>query len=379
MSQVIEINEITELQHYRMHWSLLLGQTKSASFFHSLEWLEAYWQHFGAEQELKVLVVLSGGRPIGFLPLTIRSEKTRVGSVRVLTYPLQDWGWFYGPIGPNPTATLTAAMHYLKSEPRDFDIIDLRWTNTEESDRGRTSRAMDAADLTATKGQWAETAIVDTEGDWEEYLATRSPKLRQNCRRLLRRFEKTEGARYERYRPAGASHGDADPRWDIYDQCEQLAAESWQGSSANGTTLSDGSVRAFFRQTHELAVRAGAVDINLVYVGEKLVAFGYNYVWDGCVSGLRMGFDSNFSKLSPGVVLYAKMLQDSFEREDHTFDFGPGSLQIKAKWMTRTVSSDCYTHYAAGAPRVQVLRLKRWFDERMGKSVRSGRSFDKSA
>jgi CelD/BcsL family acetyltransferase involved in cellulose biosynthesis len=374
MSQVIEINEIAELQHYRMHWNLLLGQTPDASFFHSLDWLEAYWQHFGDDQKLRVLVVSSGGRPIGFLPLTVRAEKTGVGSVRVLTYPLQDWGWFYGPIGPNPTATLTAAMHYLKSQPRDFDIIDLRWTNTEETDRGRTSRAMDAAGLTATKGQWAEVAVVDMQGSWEDYLASRSPKLRQNCRRLVRRFEKVEGARYERYRPAGAAAGDADPRWDIYDQCEQLAADSWQSSTSDGNTLSNESVRAFFRQTHELAVRAGAVDINLVYVGEKLVAFGYNYVWNGRVSGVRMGFDAEFAQLSPGVVLYAKTLQDSFERGDHTFDFGPGSLEIKKRWLTRMVSSDCYTHYAA--PRAQVLRLKRWFDERRSgeKVARGGRA-----
>ena len=57
MSEVIEINRIEDLAPYRLIWNSLLPQTRGASFFQSLDWLESYWRHFGQEQKLRVLIV----------------------------------------------------------------------------------------------------------------------------------------------------------------------------------------------------------------------------------------------------------------------------------------------------------------------------------
>ena len=113
MPDVLEVNEIDGLEPYRLRWRSLWQQTRSASLFQTLEWLEKYWKHFGRQQRLRVLCVYSCDELIGILPLTECTEQTRVGSLRVLTYPLHDWGSFYGPIGPNATATLQAGMRYL--------------------------------------------------------------------------------------------------------------------------------------------------------------------------------------------------------------------------------------------------------------------------
>ena len=102
MPEVVEINDIDELEHYWLIWNALLAETPGASFFHSLDWLATYWKHFGHRQKLRVLVVYSRGIPVGIVPLTVICERTRVGRIRTLTYPLHDWGSFYGPIGPNP-------------------------------------------------------------------------------------------------------------------------------------------------------------------------------------------------------------------------------------------------------------------------------------
>ena len=42
-------------------------------------------------------------------PLVVRREDKRFAKLRVLTYPLHDWGTFYGPIGPDPGRALAAA------------------------------------------------------------------------------------------------------------------------------------------------------------------------------------------------------------------------------------------------------------------------------
>jgi len=90
-----------------------------------------------------------------------------------------------------------------------------------------------------------------------------------------------------------------------------------------------------------------------------VLAFGYNFHTAGYVTGLRMGYDPEESDLSPGLVLIAHMLRDSAERGDHTFDFGPGTLEIKRRWLTDVAASCRVTHYAA-RPKAQLLRLKHW-------------------
>ena len=86
----------------------LVGHDARGSFFQSLDWLRVYWRHFGAGQQLRVLVVTSCGEPMGIVPLVVRRETTRVGEVRVLTYPLDDWGTYFGPIGSRRRTILRA-------------------------------------------------------------------------------------------------------------------------------------------------------------------------------------------------------------------------------------------------------------------------------
>ena len=76
-----------------------------------------------------------------------------------------------------------------------------------------------------------------------------------------------------------------------------------------------------------------------------------------------MGFDPDLASLGPGTVLQRMVFEDSFRREDHFYDMGVGSLDYKKYWQTSTVTSYRYTHFPLTAPRAQLLRIKRWFQD----------------
>ncbi len=169
MIHVTEINTPLELAGLRAIWSDLLAATPGGTFFQSHEWLETYWHYFGyavaegvgstsvsggAEEtdgetiassgrpeRLRVLLVETDGEPLGILPLVVSSEPYRVGTVRVLGYPLAGWGSFYGPIGPHPAATLQAGLEHIRSTPRDWDLVDLRWVDANGVDQGQMAQA----------------------------------------------------------------------------------------------------------------------------------------------------------------------------------------------------------------------------------------------
>jgi CelD/BcsL family acetyltransferase involved in cellulose biosynthesis len=99
----------------------------------------------------------------------------------------------------------------------------------------------------------------------------------------------------------------------------------------------------------------GGVDMNLLLLAGRPVAFAYNYHFGGYVYGLRAGFDA--AAAGAGTVLQRMMIEDSCRRGDRLIDLGPGSSESKRHWQTRTAIAWRYTHYAHGSPRAQLLRV----------------------
>ena len=133
---------------------------------------------------------------------------------------------------------------------------------------------------------------------------------------------------------------------------------SWQGSSETGTTLSHEAIKCFMRETHEVATRSGCIDMNLLSVSGNIIAFAYNYIFNGQVNGLRVGYDPEYSKLGPGNSLYALAIEDSFARGDQVYDLGPGSLECKRHWHSRIEPVVQYTYYEPRSVRAQLMKWK---------------------
>ena len=397
MIHVEEINDFARLANFRLAWNDLWTKTPGAAIFQAYDWLAAYWHHFGAGQRLRVLAVQCEQRLLGILPLVVRTETSRVGSVRVLTYPLHDWGTFFGPVGPDPAATLLAGLEHVRRTRRDWDVLDLRWVDRDGNDRGRTERAMRQAGFHPHAQAWDRAPVVEMSGSWQEYWADRDKKFRHNVERCQRRLVQEGEVTFVRYRPKGdrsmfsdqirpgGADGDSpifvernlgqspkngpvpagDPRWDLYDNCANLAGRSWQGDAEDGTTLSHPTVRSFLREVHGAAARLGAVDLNLLLLSGRPVAFIYNYHCQGRLYGLRKGFDPAFSTLRAGMVLQYRMLEDGFRRGDSCYDLGVGYHDSKRHWQTGLATSYRFTHFPAVVVRAQLLRLNRWVRRRV--------------
>jgi CelD/BcsL family acetyltransferase involved in cellulose biosynthesis len=413
MIEVQEVNQIEALADFRPAWRQLLAGTAAASFFHSLEWLECYWRHFGAGQKLRVLIASDCGRPAGILPLVVRPETTRVGRLRVLTYPLHDWATFFGPIGPCATTTLAAGLRHVRGTPRDWDVLDLRWIDADGDDLGRTERAMAQAGFPPRGQKWDRTSLVELPETWQEYWLDREPKFRKNIDRLQRQMAEQGKVDFLRCRGGACSTGfsrnerwssgfSRNERWssgfsrpiaimpvdnsgppakagtptDPYETCVALAQRSWQGDGVPGapacgsrvadkTNLCHDQYGSFFRDAHAAAAELGAADVNLLWFDGQPAAFAYNYCWNGAVYGLRKGYDPRFGHLRPGLVLQKLMLEDGHRRGDRLYDLGTGDQSAKAPWRTAVRTSYRFTYFPATVFRAQLLWWNRWLRRRL--------------
>jgi CelD/BcsL family acetyltransferase involved in cellulose biosynthesis len=353
--EVREVNDPSGLEQYAADWNKLLPATPGASYFHSYDWFATYWRHFGAGQRMRVMLVLNDGRVAGVVPLVVTRERTKLGRLRSLRYPLHGWGSFYGPIGADWRSILRCTLRHVLATGRDWDLLDLLWVDRDGLDNGATAAAAADAQLIVRATPWLKSAQIDISGGWDTYWASRKSHFRTNARRNERRLREEGELTFVRHRPPGVAHGCSDPRWDLYDECERIAAGSWQGSSTTGTTLSHESIRAYLRDAHTAAAAFGGADMNLLLLAGRPVAFAYNYHFGGYVYGVRAGFDAA-TPPGAGTVLQRMMIEDSCRRGDRLFDLGPGALESKHAWQTQVAVAWRYTHYSMRSPRAQLLR-----------------------
>lgn len=170
MFQVTEINTIEELRTYKLAWEELWSRGRSKRFQLSFAWLEAYWEHAEHDRSLKVLVATLANRVIGILPLVTKKTESRLGSVNILTYPLDGWGSWYGPIGPNCAATLTAGMRYLSTSTKGWDLLDLSYTDRDRLDLGRTVTAARNIGWSSLERIWQQVPYIQLEESWDQFL-----------------------------------------------------------------------------------------------------------------------------------------------------------------------------------------------------------------
>ena len=369
MVDVVEINDIDELAGYRMFWHSWLADTPRATFFNTWDWLNIYWQHFGRGQQLRALVVRSAEVPIGIVPLCVRTERRRVGTVRVLTYPFDNWGTWYGAVGTNRATTMLAAMQYLRHARRDWDILELPNTAPPAADGSRAGRSLRVAGLLTDQRPHQSISIAELNGDWQSYLANKSRRTRHEIRRVLRRTQENHRFEFIRHRPAPAREGDGDPRWDLYAMCEHVALASWQATSAAGNTLTHERVRPFFRDAHATAAHHGMVDLNLLLVDERPAAFLYNYHYHGHLTALRIGYDPSVDVAGLGTALMLRALQDGCERGDRAYDLGPGNAQFQRHLRTRVESTYRLAYWPLSSWRLQAARVARWAERRWSSEV----------
>ena len=359
MLTTIECNSVDEFDRVRKTWHRLWNQTPRSTFFQTPEWIEATWPHYPDPQKLRLILVERRGEIVGIVPFCVRTVRRKVvGTLRMLTYPLNDWGTFYGPIGPRPGTAFRAAMRHIRATPRDWDLIDLCWVDegaTEFLDVGLAMREAKYGFLSRPR---MEVRLCRIDGDWESFVAKQSHNWRRQMRRDLARLEQAGEVRMVRYRPEAGGLGTEPEHFEIYQLCEEIAKKSWQADAQSQSTLCTPRTRKVLLPLHRHAAALGMLDVAVLMVGDRPAAFFYNYLARGHVYGLRMGYDPAEELAGAGKILLYRMIEDSFRRGDVEYCFGPGRQPYKDRFATEARHAYTFRHYARGSVRSQLLHWR---------------------
>lgn len=345
MIQVAELRSLEQLETFRVVWRNLLHSGLSPSFSSSREWLECYAKAFGPSIKLRVLAVYVANRPIGIVPLVIKRVATRLGSVRVLTTPNDDWAPLWSVVGRNPAATLYGLLRHLKSTPRDWDVLELRDVGSDESDRSRIQNAFTLAGLSAVVRPWQSLGVISPKAWAPARVAAEQQRAEAAGARLSARLGTP--VTWVRHRPDGRGLGDTELQRRLFLECQPL----WNQGDENSNW--------FLRETYLAAALSAMVDLNVAMAGDRPIGVAWSY----CDHGrLELTAANTDPALGTDVrdFLWSSMLADSARRRDEEILVTERWQTVAEPFIESRRETYRYSYYASSSPRIQLLGWNAW-------------------
>jgi CelD/BcsL family acetyltransferase involved in cellulose biosynthesis len=160
--------------------------------------------------------------------------------------------------------------------------------------------------------------------DWDTYWESRSWNDRRKIKKHTRSLGKLGNLRYELF--SGTDSLDC-----LLDSVFQVAAKGWaakEGSAINSTP----QLKGFYADLVRMADRQGWLKCHLLFLESKPIAFDLCLLYNNVAYDLKIGFDEEFSRYSPGELLRSFVLQGIFSAGVSEFDFLGDSMPWKYRW-----------------------------------------------
>jgi CelD/BcsL family acetyltransferase involved in cellulose biosynthesis len=169
-----------------------------------------------------------------------------------------------------------------------------------------------------------ESPYLSLPATYDELLASKSGNFRSQLGRRRRGLEREGELVFRTTRGGERLAGDLDTLF-------RVEGAGWK--SAGGTAiLSDPRTQRLYRTFAEVAAERGWLRLHLLELDGRAIAADYSCVFAGGEFLLKTGFDEEWGRLSPGLVLRGEVLRQAIEEGLGYYDFLGGPDHYKLRW-----------------------------------------------
>jgi CelD/BcsL family acetyltransferase involved in cellulose biosynthesis len=278
--------------------------------FATPQWHRA-WERYARRRASAVVLDGPEGEPLAALALASRNGVCTFAGGGLTDYK----GPVHAARDEEAAARAVAGrLHATRGRWRVFDTGGLR--------PGRFAAAFaDAAGelgLAVTPRADATTMRLPLPASWDEYLRTLARTARHELRRKLARLEREAPA--ARVRAATAATLD--------DDVARFVALHRRAGGTKGRFMTDRAA-AFFRDVARASLPDGRLRLHLLEVRGEAVAATFGFQGDGTFYLYNAAHLPEARRLSPGIVLVARLVREAIERGDACFDLLRGTEPYK--------------------------------------------------
>jgi CelD/BcsL family acetyltransferase involved in cellulose biosynthesis len=164
---------------------------------------------------------------------------------------------------------------------------------------------------------------------------------RSDLRRARRNAEKIGPLSFQNIIPS------ADKLEEVLTEVFRVESANWKGEAGSGLAY-DPVIQGFYRRFSQLACEQGILRILLMKCGDQTAAVQLGVEYKNRFWLLKMGYDQNFSRYSPGELLIVESLRLAAERGLEAYEFTGTPESWTHKWTDKTHASVSIRIYAAG-------------------------------
>jgi CelD/BcsL family acetyltransferase involved in cellulose biosynthesis len=281
-----------------------------ASVFVLPDWMQVWWQAFGAGAGFFIRTVRQGEKIIGIAPLMLK-EKTAllIGDTDVCDY--LDF-----VVTPGLEADF---FNTLLDDLKENGVSHLDLKHVRPDSTVLTS----LADIAGGRGykvvRTPEEISLETDlpSSWDEYLLSLSSKQRHEVRRKLRRLAEAGEVAY-RFIDDAAVPATMDTFFRMFVESRQCKAD-----------FLTAQMESFFRRLADTMSGAGLLKMGVLELDTKPVAEIMCFDYNNCVYLYNSGYDPAYTPLSAGLLSKVLAIKDSIEKGKSRFDFLKGAEPYK--------------------------------------------------
>lgn len=328
-------------------WNHLVAEAGIDHPFLTHEWVREWWESFGADKKLHILVVRAGQDPIAIAPLMLSSARMYGLRVRRLEFihnvhtPRFDF-----VVTRRSEETYRAIWGYLLSQKAKWDVLEMRDLPTASQTLKEFPRlAVEGGFLI---GIWpsANSPYVPLQGTWDGYFKGLRSHHRSNMRNRLKRLEQLGQVGMEIL-----SHGEQ--LQGALEEGLRIEAAAWKGKAGSAIS-SRAELRHFYKSLAERAAQRGWLRLHFLNVNGQRIAFAYSLCYENKLYVLKIGYDPSFAPYSPCNLLTYMALGNAFEVGLAEYDI----LGVDDKWKldwTKEVRPHCWMFVFSDGLRARVL------------------------
>ena len=327
-------------------WDDAIERARIPHPFLSHDWLRTWWECFGADAELHILIARSDGRITAIAPLLFERARMYGMPVRRLRLLQND----HSPradliVADEPERSHQAIWSALYRERQNWDVVQLSQLPPETS-TVRIMAGLAAADGCAT-GVWrsGSSPYLAIRGTETDFFAGLSAKFRQNLRNRMTRLNKVGPPSLEVVSDAGVSEAIAD--------AIRLEESGWKGDE--GTAISaDPAIRRFYERLAERFADRRQLRLMFLNVNERRIATSFSIEHGRRLFLCKTGYDPEYNTCSPFKLLMHFIVRYAFAEGLEELDL-LGDFEVWKEEWTETSRAHDWLFVFSDSSRARLL------------------------
>ncbi len=359
-------------------WESLLSDAADSTIFLSPPWIAAWWRHFGASLNPRMIAVWDEeGSLCALAPLYTRPLRLAGLPGPVVLGMMGDEGVGTEYLGVllrrgREEQALGAAAKHLKE---GWSLVDFRGLREDMPSTQAALRMLTAVSPGRVHRERHPCSMIELPRDYEVYLGSLPQKFRSTVRYRTNKLMKNFTVRMIRTVRDDelASH---------LDRFFAMHQDRWTAEGHPGSFTSDAK-RAFYVEVSREFLRRGWLRFYHLEVDGVIRASQFGFAFHGILHSLQEAFDREFHPPGVGgvgVVLRGMAIRDCIGEGIRGYDFLGGIEDFKTRWGTQThyvqrvrIGAPGLSGALAFAATAGVRRLKDWGREHSPAWVAQGR------